>query len=64
LLQQFNSFSLEEAAQPPDSFPNPEWAGMEGPQGKDRIRPKTLLTMYVKGGLWIRMKEILEGEGD
>jgi hypothetical protein len=63
-MQQFNSFSLEEAAQPLDSFPDPRWVGMEGPQGKDRIPPKLHLTMYVKGGLWIRMKVIPESGCD
>ncbi|KXN91297.1 Cytochrome P450 52A3-A [Leucoagaricus sp. SymC.cos] len=64
LLQRFSSFSLEPRAQPPDSFPNPEWAGCPGPQGRDRIRLKTHLTMYVKGGLWVRMTEAAGSEVD
>jgi len=62
LLQQFSSFSLALDAQPPDLLPPKEWAGMKGPQGRDRIRMASHLTMYVKGGLWVRMGEAGENE--
>ncbi|KAF5354121.1 hypothetical protein D9756_007165 [Leucocoprinus leucothites] len=58
LLQQFTSFSLDENARTLDGTPKPEWAGLAGPQGRDRIRFKNTLTMYVRGGLWVRMKEV------
>ncbi|KAF5354751.1 hypothetical protein D9756_005648 [Leucocoprinus leucothites] len=62
LLQQFSSFSLALDGQPPDSLPPKNWAGKEGPQGRDRVRPATHLTMYVKGGLWVRMNEVKEAD--
>jgi hypothetical protein len=62
LLQQFSSFSLALDAQPPDSLPPKTWAGKKGPQGRDRVRPATHLTMYVKGGLWVRMNDVNEME--
>jgi len=43
-------------AQTPDSLPPVHWVGREGPQGRDRIYPGVHLTMYVRGGLWVRMK--------
>lgn len=58
LIQQFTSFSLDEAARSPEATPKPEWAGMEGPQGKDRIRLKHSLILSVRGGLWVKMKEV------
>ncbi|KAF9445059.1 cytochrome P450 monooxygenase pc-3 [Macrolepiota fuliginosa MF-IS2] len=60
LLQHFSSFSLASDAQPPNSLPPKEWAGKEGPQGRDKILPASHLTMYVKGGLWVRMNEMKE----
>ncbi|KAF5354945.1 hypothetical protein D9756_005644 [Leucocoprinus leucothites] len=63
LLQRFSSFTFEEKARPLDAAaPKPEWVGIPGPQGKDKIRLRNNLTMYVKGGLWIRMKEVKDGE--
>ena len=56
LLQRFSSFSLALDAQTPDSLPPVHWVGKEGPQGRDRIYPGVHLTMYVRGGLWVRMK--------
>ncbi|KAF9444176.1 cytochrome P450 monooxygenase pc-3 [Macrolepiota fuliginosa MF-IS2] len=62
LLQHFSSFSLAPDAQPPDSLPPKEWSGEKGPKGRDKIRPASHLTMYVKGGLWVRMSETSEFE--
>ncbi|KAL9709405.1 Protein kinase alk2 [Leucoagaricus gongylophorus] len=58
LIQQFTSFSLDEAARLPDAIPKPEWAGIRGPQGRDRIRFHVTLTMFVRGGLWMKMEEV------
>jgi len=57
LLQRFSSFSLALDAQVPNSLPPAQWMGKEGPQGRDRIRLGAHLTMYVRGGLWVRMKD-------
>ncbi|KAF8996816.1 cytochrome P450 monooxygenase pc-3 [Cyathus striatus] len=57
LLQQFSSFSLAQDAQPEDSLPPKSWAGAPGRKGNEKIRPQAHLTLYVKGGLWVRMHE-------
>ncbi|KAJ3576017.1 hypothetical protein NP233_g717 [Leucocoprinus birnbaumii] len=60
LIQQFTSFTLDEAARLPDAVvPKPEWIGIEGPQGRDRVRFKNTLTMFLRGGLWVQMKEVV-----
>jgi cytochrome P450 len=60
LLQTFESVTLAKDAQPPWSLPPTEWK-QSAAQGKRRAReevwPKTHLTMYAHGGLWVRMKE-------
>ncbi|KAJ3573840.1 hypothetical protein NP233_g2179 [Leucocoprinus birnbaumii] len=62
LLQQFSSFSLDLDGQPADSLPPKSWTGKQGPQGRDKVRPASHLTMYVKGGLWVRMNEVNEAD--
>ncbi|KAJ7784649.1 cytochrome P450 monooxygenase pc-1 [Mycena metata] len=57
LLQSFSSFSLDLDAFPPGSLPPQEWAGLEGRKAMDKIHPKFHLTMYSKGGLWLKMTE-------
>jgi hypothetical protein len=61
-LQQFSSFSLALDAQPPASLPPQNWAGKKGPQGRDRVRPGAYFSMYIKGGLWVRMNGVDEAE--
>lgn len=46
LLQSFSSISLDLDAQPPESHAPEAWKGAEGRKGKDRIHPKSHLTMY------------------
>jgi len=58
LLQRFSSFRLASDAQVPDSVPPAQWMGKKGPQGRDRICLGAHLTMYVKGGLWVKMEDI------
>jgi len=58
LLQQFSSFSLALDVQVPDSLPPAQWMGKKGPQGHDRICLGVHLTMYVRGELWVRMKDM------
>ncbi|KAG2003619.1 cytochrome p450 [Coprinopsis cinerea AmutBmut pab1-1] len=56
LLQQFSKFSLALDAQPADSLPPAAWKGKEGLQAKEKIWPGVNLTLFVKGGLWVRME--------
>jgi cytochrome P450 len=62
LLQQYSSFSLARDAQPVDSLPPKEWASALGPKGTEKIHPQAHLTMYSKGGLWVRMREATPNE--
>jgi len=57
LLQRFSEFSWAEDAQPVASRPPSEWANMSGPQGRDKVWLGINLTLFVKGGMWVRMKE-------
>ncbi|KAF8960254.1 cytochrome P450 monooxygenase pc-2 [Flammula alnicola] len=54
LLQQFTDFTLDQSniVQLPA-----EWASEESINAREKVYPATHLTTYVKGGLWIRMKE-------
>ncbi|KAI0637980.1 cytochrome P450 monooxygenase pc-3 [Trametes polyzona] len=57
LLQNFSQLELDLSAQPPDARPPPEWASAEGQKGKEKVIPKAHLTLYVHGGLWVKMTE-------
>ncbi|KAI0663216.1 cytochrome P450 monooxygenase pc-3 [Cubamyces menziesii] len=57
LLQNFSHIELDLSAQPPDARPPSEWASAEGQKGKEKIIPKCHLTLYVHGGLWVKMVE-------
>ncbi|KAF9475912.1 cytochrome P450 monooxygenase pc-3 [Pholiota conissans] len=54
-LQQFANFSLDDAA---NVKPPADWANEEGLKAMEKIHPLAHLTMYVKGGLWVRMEEL------
>ncbi|KAF4615947.1 hypothetical protein D9613_011384 [Agrocybe pediades] len=61
LLQKFSAIHLAPDAQRPDSRPPPEWALADSPHDvrkrTEKIKPKSHLTMYVEGGLWVTMEE-------
>ncbi|KAI0332394.1 cytochrome P450 monooxygenase pc-2 [Cubamyces sp. BRFM 1775] len=57
LLQNFSDVQLDIGAQPPESRPPQEWIGAEGQKGVEKIIPRCLLTLYLEGGLWVRMTE-------
>ncbi|EMD40892.1 hypothetical protein CERSUDRAFT_111473 [Gelatoporia subvermispora B] len=57
LLQRFSEMSLDLEAQPADSLPPAEWAKASGRKAMEQVIPKVHLTIYMKGGLWVRMKE-------
>ncbi|PPQ84613.1 hypothetical protein CVT25_015710 [Psilocybe cyanescens] len=55
LLQQFTEFTLDKSA----NIPAPDhWAVADGWKSREQIHPMSHLTMYVKGGLWVQMKEL------
>ncbi|KAK6974910.1 cytochrome P450 [Favolaschia claudopus] len=62
LLQTFSAISLDPDAQPPDARPPGKWKTDEkmvktGWTSHEKIRPRSHLTMFVYGGLWVRMEE-------
>ncbi|KAK0502036.1 cytochrome P450 [Armillaria luteobubalina] len=58
LLQTFSSFSLAMDAQPVEGIPPKSWTKTPGTtKGRDKIMFGLHLTMYAKGGLWVRMEE-------
>ncbi|EIN04294.1 cytochrome P450 monooxygenase pc-3 [Punctularia strigosozonata HHB-11173 SS5] len=57
LLQVFSGIELAPDAQPPDSRPPPEWKQLSGRTAIEQFWPRNHLTMYAKGGLWVRLTE-------
>ncbi|KAF7369356.1 hypothetical protein MVEN_00264200 [Mycena venus] len=57
LLQNFSAVSLDPDAAPPHGRVPAEWSGKPGRKGIEQFRPKSHLTLYTWGGLWIKMKE-------
>ncbi|KAG2014257.1 cytochrome p450 [Coprinopsis cinerea AmutBmut pab1-1] len=59
LLQNFSSISLCEKSQPPECRPPTHWsANNDGSRmAKEKVKPKSHLTLYVEGGLWVQMAE-------
>lgn len=55
LLQQFDRVTLEKEYQPEGSMPPPEWKSRNGRQAVEQIWPAAAMTLYVKGGLWVRL---------
>jgi len=58
LFQSFESVSLATEAQPTWSRPPASWKAAVGKRkAKEGFWPKSHLTMYAHGGLWVTMKE-------
>ncbi|KAH9475034.1 Cytochrome P450 monooxygenase 75 [Psilocybe cubensis] len=54
LLQKFDKFTLCPEFQPEGSLPPLEWKNRKGRQAYEQIWPSAALTLYVKGGLWVK----------
>ncbi|KAJ3574394.1 hypothetical protein NP233_g1797 [Leucocoprinus birnbaumii] len=54
LLQRFDRFELATDCQPEGSLPPSEWKERRGRQRIEKIWPAAALTLFVKGGLWIK----------
>ncbi|KAF9530727.1 cytochrome P450 monooxygenase CYP63 [Crepidotus variabilis] len=54
LLQKYDRFTLAPEAQPAGSLPPASWKSGAGRQAEEKIWPAASMTLYVKGGLWIR----------
>ncbi|KAH9914218.1 cytochrome P450 [Fomitopsis serialis] len=57
LLQQFSAFHLATEYQPRETHPPADWASCEGRKGIEQIFPRSHLTAYSYGGLWLTMTE-------
>ncbi|KAF8556689.1 cytochrome P450 monooxygenase CYP63 [Imleria badia] len=57
LMQQFDTFTLATDAQPQSSLPPPEWKCGRGRQAVEMIRPDAAMTLFVKSGLWVRLRK-------
>ncbi|KAG8984754.1 hypothetical protein FRB93_006332 [Tulasnella sp. JGI-2019a] len=56
ILQAFDSFTLAQAeAAPLDCLPPPEWKKRTGRQATEEFWPAIGITMFAKGGMWLRM---------
>ncbi|KAJ7123182.1 cytochrome P450 [Mycena epipterygia] len=58
LLQNFSAVSLAPDAQPESTKPPPSWKECKGIKATEKITLGLALNMFVRGGLWIRMKEV------
>ncbi|KAF7290302.1 Cytochrome P450 [Mycena chlorophos] len=54
LLQRFDTFTLAPEVQPPGSLPPPEWKTRRGRQAVEQVWPAAAMTLFVKGGMWVR----------
>nr|BAL05110.1 cytochrome P450 [Phanerodontia chrysosporium] len=57
LLQHFDEVQLCEDALAPDCRVPDAWRGAPGRKGVERFWAKAHLTLYAKGGLWVKMRE-------
>ncbi|QRW07226.1 cytochrome P450 family protein [Ceratobasidium sp. AG-Ba] len=57
LLQRVESIMLAPEAHPEDTLPPESWRNSMGRKSFEKIWPKSHLTLYSNGGMWVRMKE-------
>ncbi|KAI9572477.1 cytochrome P450 [Boletus coccyginus] len=55
LLQSFDAFSLDMDTQ---HLPPADWAQAKGRKALEMVVMRSHLTLYIKGGLWVKMKEV------
>ncbi|KAJ7362894.1 cytochrome P450 monooxygenase pc-1 [Mycena albidolilacea] len=58
LLQNFSTLSLVPDVAPPYGRVPADWRGKPGKKGIEQFRPRSHLTLYTWGGLWVKMKEV------
>ncbi|ELU38294.1 cytochrome P450 monooxygenase pc-3 [Rhizoctonia solani AG-1 IA] len=56
-IQRVESIELVPDAFQDGTLPPPEWKNGEGRKAYEKVWPKSHLTIYCNGGLWVRMKE-------
>ncbi|KAF8810023.1 cytochrome P450 [Phlegmacium glaucopus] len=55
LLQQFTGFALDKSE---NLQPSADWAVCDDLRATEKVYPASHLTLYVKGGLWVRMEPL------
>ncbi|GAB1524776.1 hypothetical protein RhiTH_007931 [Rhizoctonia solani] len=60
LLQNFTGFELAMNAAPEGSCPPAEWAQGTGRKPLEKIWPKSAVTLYSHGGMWVKFKSALK----
>ncbi|KIK91734.1 hypothetical protein PAXRUDRAFT_148862 [Paxillus rubicundulus Ve08.2h10] len=58
LLQNFSSISLSPESQDPSNHPPAAWKNSEGRKAVEQFHPKSHLTLYAKGGIWVKMEPV------
>ncbi|KAG0701642.1 cytochrome P450 [Suillus ampliporus] len=58
LLQSFSMITLSSESQEPAMRPPAWWAEKDGRQAFERFRPRNHLTLYAKGGMWVKMEAV------
>jgi hypothetical protein len=56
ILQNFDTFEMSQEDAPAGSLPPTEWKSRGGRHAMEKIWPKNAITMYGKGGVWMRVK--------
>ncbi|KAG8779170.1 hypothetical protein FRC12_024604 [Ceratobasidium sp. 428] len=57
LLQRVESIELAPEAHPEGTLPPKKWQDQAGRKAYEKVWPKSHLTIYSNGGMWVRMKE-------
>ncbi|KIO25816.1 hypothetical protein M407DRAFT_24871 [Tulasnella calospora MUT 4182] len=56
ILQKFSRITLaQDEAAPASALPPASWKEAKGRKGVEKVWPKTALTLYSKGGMWMRL---------
>ncbi|KII93371.1 hypothetical protein PLICRDRAFT_694556 [Plicaturopsis crispa FD-325 SS-3] len=56
-FQAFSGVKLAPEAVPVESRPPKEWKASGGPQAREKVWPRSHLTLYANGGLWVTLEE-------
>ncbi|KII89780.1 hypothetical protein PLICRDRAFT_174617 [Plicaturopsis crispa FD-325 SS-3] len=60
-LQAFSGIALAPEAHPIEDRTPEAWKNSDGPQAKEKIWPRSHLTMYARGGLWVTLEDANAG---
>lgn len=59
LLQRFDAFKVEVGAMPESARVPEDWKdARDSRKKKEKIKPKSHLTLYAQDGLWVTLKEV------